>query len=243
LTQAPLRFFDWKSTHRLILSRYSEGGTILSELADSTKELEQLALLDSATNDRIEGEQYGLPGISPFELVYGIPNAHIVRAAYTHPGLGSRFSDSTRGVWYAGDCQETSVIEVCYHRARHLADIIVRDAPGERPRGDVVTYDDWLADFHAEFHVLEPAKKFSAFLQPEPVPQCYTASQVFARTLLLERRSNGIVYPSVRLAGAQCIACFRPALVYNPRRSERLEITFTASEAGYKHRVRRVDIM
>jgi hypothetical protein len=232
--------FDWRSSHRLIPSRFSEGGTVLSAIAGSDRELEDLVLLDGATNDRVQSEERGSIGISTFELVYGIPNAHIVNAAWTHPNeSGARFSDHTRGAWYAADRQKASIAEVVYHKSRRLGEIIVPDEPGERPGGDVSTWDDWLADFRADFHVLEPPGDFADYLQPEPVPACYAASQALARRLL-HSGSNGLVYPSVRYRGAKCIACFRPALVYNPHRSERLEITFTANETGYDHSVRLV---
>lgn len=213
---------------------------MLAAIAENAKEVEDLVLLDGATNDRVQGEQRGFIGISTFELVYGIPNAHIVNAAYTHPDeSGSRFSDYTRGAWYAADCQEASIAEVVYHKSRRLGDIIVPDEPSQRPPRDVSTYDDWRADFQADFHVLDRPEDFSEVLQPEPVPQCYAASQALARRLLNES-SNGLVYPCVRYRGSKCIACFRPALVYNPHRSERLEITLTASQTGYDHAVRQV---
>ncbi|MGH9619567.1 MAG: RES family NAD+ phosphorylase, partial [Bryobacteraceae bacterium] len=104
------------------------------------------------------------------------------------------------------------------------------------PAQDVSTYDDWLANFRAEFHALDPPEKFAEFLKPEPVPQCYAASQTLARRLL-EEGSNGLVYPCVRCRGAECIACFRPALVYDPHPLERLEIVWRAHEAGYDHEV------
>jgi hypothetical protein len=233
-------FLDWRNAHRLIPSRYSESGTVLSALADSDEELEKLVLLDGATNDRVQSEERGFIGISTFELVYGIPNAHVVNAAYTHPNeSGSRFNDYTRGAWYAADRQEASIAEVAYHKSRRLSEIIVPEEVSRRPSRDVSTFDDWLADFRAEFHVLEPAENFTECLLPEPVPQCYAASQALARRLL-ETGSNGVAYPSVRYEGAKCIACFRPALVYNPHRSERLEITFRASDTGYDHSVRQV---
>ena len=236
----PLIQFTWDASHRLIPSLYSEAGTVLAEIAGSERMLKDIVLLDGATNDRIQGEQQGLSGISTYELLYGIPNAHIVNAAFTHANeAGSRFSDQTRGAWYAADELETSLAEVTYHKARRLAEIIVPELPDERPDEEVSTYDGWLADFRAAFHVLEPATKFSECLQPEPVPQCYAASQQMARRLL-EMQSNGLVYPGVRRAGSRCLVCFRPALVYNPRRAERLEISFKASAAGYDHKVRTV---
>jgi len=238
LTDPPLRLIRWETSHRFIASRYSESGTVLSAIAGNLKEFEDLVLLDGATNDRIQCEERGSLGISTFELVYGIPNAHVVNAAYTHPNVfGSRFNDYTRGAWYAADSAKASIAEVVYHKSRRLSDIIVPEEPYQRPARDVSTYDDWRAKFQGDFHVLDPPEKFSRVLQPEPVPKCYAPSQALAQTLLY-KGSNGLVYPSVRYRGAECIVCFRPALVYNPHRSERFEITLTANKTGYDHFVR-----
>ena len=226
--------------HRLIPSRYSESGTVLANVADGDAMLQDLILLDGATNERIQGEQQGLIGISIYELVYGIANAHIVNAAFCHTSkFGSRFCDPTRGAWYAAEELETSLSEVAYHKAKRLAEIIVPGLAGNRPDEDISTYDDWLADFRATFHTLRPPDKYAECLQAEPVPQCYAASQQMA-TRLLGEQSNGLFYPSVRRPGYFCLVCFRPALVYSPRRGERLEITFTANATGYSHQVRPV---
>jgi RES domain-containing protein len=224
--------------HRLIPARYSESGTVLEDVADDEKLLADAARLDAATNERILGENYGLSGISQFELVYGIPHAQIIRAAYLHPGpFGARFNDSTRGAWYAAESVKTSIAEVSYHRARRLAEMVVPELPGQRPDEEISHYDDWQADFNAPFHVLEPAEDYAACLQPEPVPECYSAPQAVARQLL-GQQSNGIVYPSVRRKGGVCVACFRPALVYQPRRGERYEIRLTAAAGdGYRSEV------
>lgn len=203
--------------------------------------LEDIVLLDGATNDRIQGEQQGLIGISTYELIYGIPNAHIVNASFTHTNeAGSRFNDSTRGAWYAAEELETSIAEVTYHKARRLADIIVPKLPEERPDEEISTYDDWLADFRGAFHVLKPASRFAEYLQPEPVPRCYAPSQQLARRLL-DLQSNGLAYPSVRRRGSRCLVCFRPALVYNPHRGQRLEITFQFSSTGYSHQAHTIE--
>jgi RES domain-containing protein len=232
--QPPVRPFTLNAWHRLIPSRYSEAGTVLADLADSEAMLADIVLLDGATNDRIRGEQQGLVGISTYEMVYGIPNAHIVNAAFTHTNeAGSRFNDQTRGAWYAAEELETSLAEVTYHKARRLGEMVVPGLPGERPDRETSTYDDWLADFRAEFHVLEPPEDFADCLLAAPVPQCYSESQRLARGLI-EKLSNGLVYPSVRRKGARCIVCFRPALVYSPRQGERLEIELWASGEGYE---------
>lgn len=230
----PVRDFSQKGMHRLIPSRYSETETVLEEVVADAAMLADAARLDAATNERIQGELYGLSGISHFELVYGIPNAQIIRAAFLHPGpFGSRFNDTTRGAWYAAKKVETSIAEVAYHKSKRLSEIVVPGLPQERPNEDVSTYDDWQADFHSPFHVLEPAEKYGHCLQPEPVPQCYMPSQLLARQLLTQQ-SNGILYPSVRHQGGACLVCFRPPLVYQPRRAERYEVRLRIAKEGYK---------
>ena len=228
--------------HRLIPARFSEGPTVLEDLAEDEAMLEKLIRLDGATNDRIQGEQTGLIGISPYELVYGIRNAQIIRAAFLHTGpAGARFNDSTRGAWYAAEKVETSLAEVSYHKAKRLAEIVVPELPGGVPDTEASLYDDWQADFHAEFHALEPAADFAEYLAAEPVPECYGASQVLARQLLKEQ-SNGIAYPSVRKRGGKCLACFRPALVYQPRRSKRYELSFRWEKHRYRSEVIEVPV-
>ena len=57
-------------------------------------------------------------------------------------------------------------------------------------------------------------------------PDSYVASQALAERLLAADAS-GVVYPSVRRAGGTCLACFRPALVYNVRRHARYRFTWS----------------
>jgi RES domain-containing protein len=234
----PVKPFHLPGMHRLISSKYSRSGTVLEDVTNTDADLATATALDAATNERVLGETRGLAGISPFELVYGFPNAHIIRAAFLHPNNagGSRFNDTTRGAWYAAEEVDTCIAEVSWHRARRLGDIIDPDAPGQAPLSDTATYDDWQADFHADFHVLHPASNYPECLQPDPVPECYGAPQALAR-LLLSQRSNGIVYPSVRHQGAQCLACFRPALIYSPRRDKRYELHLIRKNARYETRV------
>ncbi len=236
----PLQPFRRRGLHRLIPSKFSESGTVLADVADDEAMLVDITLLDGATNDRIQGEHHGLSGITPYELVYGIPNAHIVRAAYLHPNpFGSRFNDATRGAWYAAIKLETSLAEVIWHRSAHLAEIVVPELPEQRPDVELSEYDDWQADFNTAFHSLEPVEAYAECLEPDPVPQCYATPQALARRLLQER-SNGIIYPSVRHAGGTCLVCFRPALVFNPRRTGRYQIELEWARGAYRSGIRRV---
>jgi len=204
------------NTHRLIPSSFSERDeSVLTRLLEDPKELKALFELEGATNDRLLGEAGLLPGITVRELVFGVSYSHIVNAAFMHASpSGSRFNGPERGAWYAALTRETSEIEVSYHKAKELKEIGWREE-------ETFTYVDFLADFRGRFHDIREDASFAKCLDPES----YRASQNLAAQLL-EEGSAGVVYPSVRHAGGTCVACFRPALVNNVRKSVSVEIVF-----------------
>lgn len=194
-------------THRLIPSKYSEGGeSVLAEIAEDDAHLRDIFDLDNATNDRLLAENDLLPGIGIHELVFGVPYHRIVNAAFCHAHpLGSRFNGPERGAWYAAFELETAQAEVAFHKWIELAEVGWTE--------EELTYDDYLADFSAEFHDIRRDKRFADVLAPDS----YVASQELAQELLAAG-SLGIVYPSVRRRKGTCLACFRPALVMNVRK-------------------------
>jgi RES domain-containing protein len=215
--------------HRLIPKEYSHDS--LSDKPDESKIINQL---DGATSDSAQAERKSLPGIGIHELVFGFPHSEIINDAFCHPGKdGNRFNDNTRGAWYAADSLDTSIAEVAFHRAHRLADVVLPSASQNRPLTEIFFYDDWNATFDMDIHSLEPVEDYMDCLKADPIPSCYAASQALANRFLRER-SNGILYPSVRLPGHQCVACFRPALIYSPRRAKRIEITLRSVETGYQ---------
>jgi RES domain-containing protein len=218
----PITAVRLKSTHRFIPAKHSERGTVLSRLTGDSGTLDQLLELDSATNDRLLGEEGLLPGITIHELVYGVDYAHIVNAAFTHAAPeGGRFNGPQRGAWYAGLERETALTEVAFHKQRQLEEVNWNEP-------EVSTFDEYLADFTMPVCDLSlPRPTFRKYLRPAPIPECYREPQTLAAQLLAQQ-SNGILYPSVRRAAGQCVVCFRPALVYNVRRGDRLELTLRA---------------
>jgi hypothetical protein len=190
----------------LIPAQYSEqGDSVLARVAETDADFQSIFDLDSATNDRLLAENALLPGISIRELVFGIPYYRIVNAAFCHAHpLGSRFNGPDRGAWYAGFELETAQAEVAYHKWRELLEV--------NWLHEELTFDDYLADFSAEFHDLRGGK-FDKCLDP----QSYIASQELAEQLL-QTGSLGVVYPSVRHRNGTCLACFRPPLVANVRK-------------------------
>jgi hypothetical protein len=178
--------------------------------------------LDAATDERKAAEWGGNPWISPGELLYGVPEASVVNAAFTHAcPQGGRFNSSHRGAWYAAIELETSVREVGYHKRLFLKDAGIDD-------WITMEYQDFIADFFGDYYFLD-GPEVETCLRPEPIPQCYASSQALADRLL-HAGSSGIVYTSVRHASGTCIACFRPALVFHPRRGLGYRISVAAKE-------------
>lgn len=204
------------STHRLIPAKYIERDeSVLTRLSDDAADLKALFDLDGATNDRLLGEAGWLPGIGVRELVFGIPNAHIVNAAFTHASpRGNRFNGPERGAWYAAFQRRTSELEVAYHRGRELQEVNWQEKA-------TFLYVDVLADFRGKFHDIRTDARFRSCWRDDD----YAASQRVAAELLAIG-SPGIVYPSARHSGGTCIACFRPALVTHARKAARVSVTF-----------------
>lgn len=215
----PVTSLRQNDTYRLIPSRYAEEG-VLSVLADDDSEMDALYQLEGATNGRLLAEAGRVPGIGVHELVFGIPNANIVNAAfcYARP-QGGRFNSPLRGAWYVGFTRETSISEVTYHLGQWLAE--VHWEPGDWDSPQKFPYSEFLADFRGEFHDIRRTKTFGDCLDKDD----YTASQSLA-AVLLANGSPGVIYPSVRHRSGVCLSCFRPAMVINVRRADTVEFTY-----------------
>lgn len=207
------------NTTRLIPSKYSDGGeSVLTRISDDLDHLNVIFELDGATNDRLVAESDRAAGVAAAELVYGSPHYRIVNAAFCHPSpTGGRFNGPERGAWYAGFSRQTAMAEVVFHKSLALAEINLFE--------DSVTYDAYHADFTALFHDIRDSLEFSNCLLPDD----YRPAQLLAESLLADG-SNGIIFPSVRDAGGECIACFRPILVNNVRKRDTWRLTWDGSD-------------
>lgn len=209
-------FIDQRDTHRLIPAQYADGGvSVLNRLTDDAETLDGIFELDNATNDRLLAESRLAAGIDERELVFGIPQYRIINAAFCHPAPnGARFNSPDRGSWYAGFEVATAQAEIAFHRQLWLQEI-------RWDEEDESEYQDFLADFRAEFHDLRETKEHADCLSPTS----YRASQALAAELL-EAGSAGVVYSCVRREGGTCIACFRPVLVTNVRKGYLYQVLF-----------------
>ena len=195
----PVTDVQWHRTCRLVPSRYPTAG--LFDRVASPHDLPELFELEGWTNDRLSNELGLLNVVPPDEWVVG-PMASVVMAAFCHPpAAGARFSDDTRGAWYAGRTLDTALAESLYRRTNELAEVGI-----EETRVQMRLYH---ADFDAPFHDVRGEEPEWAPLRD---PGDHAHAQELGKTLL-DAGANGILYPSVRDDEGECVACFRPRLV------------------------------
>ena len=205
----PLLHVTRKDTSRLIPSRFPPVGILDTIVA--ADDLEHIVELENWTNDRLSSELGIIMTIPAAEWVVGQPQATAVMAAYCHPHpTGGRFNDNTRGAWYAAYSLETAIRETVFHRTKEFEEIGVFD---ER-----VEMRQYLSDFDTDFHDVRASPVYDALHDPDS----YAAGQKLGDELL-RAGSNGVTFRSVRHAGGECIACFRPSLVLNVRPAAHFE--------------------
>jgi hypothetical protein len=204
----PVRRVRWSRTIRIIPSRYPP--VHLFERVASQADFEALYEVEGLTNPRLRDEIGELRLVAPEERVFG-PGASYIMAPFAHPTPGgSRFSDGSYGVYYAGRDRATAVAETKYHRARFLS------YTNERPMQlDMRVLE---AKVQAALHDI---RGMSGFLPGVYDPDDYSTSRRLGQRLR-ESGSWGLVYDSVRRAGGECVAVFRPRALTDCRQAEHL---------------------
>jgi hypothetical protein len=172
---------------------------------------EALIAAEMLVNPRLRDARGDIRLIPVSDRVSG-PGATWVMAPFAYVNAaGSRFSDGTYGVYYAGKDLQTAITETAFHFARYARD--ARDGPRRESMRVLVGRID--ASFH-DLDALGGATR-SRLLDPDS----YAISQPFGAALRAAG-SNGVHYPSVRWAGGYCIGAFQPKAVGVPRQSRHL---------------------
>jgi hypothetical protein len=143
-------------------------------------------------------------------------------AAFTHLNPdGSRFSDGTYGVYYAGKELDTAIAETRYHRERFLR--ATEQPPIEL---DMRVY---LADLDQDLHDIRGMREELRYVYADTD---YMAGQDLGRELR-EQGSWGIAYESVRHEGGECVGIFRPPALRNCRQDRHLCYVWDAREISH----------
>jgi hypothetical protein len=182
----------------------------LFERVADPADLDAVFAIEALTNDRLRDEVGDLRLVPPEDRVTG-PGAGYVMAAFTHIApSGGRFTDGTFGAYYAAADRPTAVAETVYHRERFMA-------ATQQPAVDL-DMRVLRATLSSDLHDV----RGMAGTRPELYhPSDYSASQVLARSLRT-MGSWGVAYDSVRRAGGECAAVFRPRAIANCRQAEHL---------------------
>jgi RES domain len=217
----------WQPCFRVIPSRYP---TIhLFERVADPVDWEALYWIESLTNPRLRDEIGDIELVPREERVFG-PGGSVIMAPFTHlDPAGSRFADGTFGAFYAASSLATSVAETCFHREIFLRS--TREGPLEL---DMRSY---LVDVVARFHDIRGKKDLMSDIYD---PDSYVASQAFGRNLKFSG-SNGVVYESVRHAGGQCLAIYRPRLIQNLRQGVHLRYAWDGVRISRVYELRQLE--
>lgn len=173
------------------------------ELMEETFELEGL------TNERLQEEVGKLTLVAAKDRVSG-PGASIVMAAFTHIGYPSRFTDGSFGIYYAARDLETAIRETIFHRERFFE--ATKEAACEL---DMRVYIGKVTKPMVD--ICSPL--YSNLTQPDM--GSYQHAQSFGK----EQKNNdawGIIYPSARNTGGECLAILRPPATTIPTQSSHL---------------------
>lgn len=193
--------------------------SVLLDLVNAD-ELAALAEIEGATSNRLVAQARGSGEVQSYELVYGVPHANFINAAfaYAKPREPNRFNGADRGAWYAALDVETSLAEVKYHLTEALAFTGVFEA--------VVDYAELFASFAGEFVDLRNHSGHDA-LHPDKTigyPQGNALADAARANGL-----NGIIYPSVRHSGGTCIAALFPHAVQSIAQGDIYRMTWGGS--------------
>ena len=198
----------WTPCWRIIPSRFPP--IQLFERVADPADLEAIIALEAMTNPRQRDEIGDIQLVPPEERIAG-PGTSIIMAAFTHLNpAGSRFSDGSYGVYYAGMTLETAIKETTHHR-----EAFMRATNQPRMELDQRVY---IADLDAALHDIRGRRGELPGLYDA---ESYGAAQSFARALR-EAGSSGVVYDSVRHEGGECAAVFRPRALSHCRQEKHL---------------------
>jgi hypothetical protein len=228
LAAPAIRAVRFAPCHRIVASRMPT--VHLFERVANAEDWEALYRLESMTNTRIRNEEGELNMVPKADRVFG-PNASTVMAPFTHLSpRGTRFTDGSYGAYYAAESIDTAIAETRFHRENFLR--ATRQAPIE------LEMRCYLADVACELHDLRGRR----IELPEIYdPSSYVASQKLGRQLR-DGGSNGVAFDSVRRAGGQCVAVFRPRLVQNVRQNVHLRYAWDGQAISEVYEIRALNL-
>ncbi len=211
IATVPTAKVEWRGAVRIIRSVYPPID-LFEDIADPA-DWPLLISAEQKTNPRLM-DTIGNIDLVPPERRVGGPGASYLMASFTHVSTDrpSRFSDGSYGVLYVGNQFEVALLETTHHHARFMAQ--TNESPGwaSQFREIVLTVEASLHDLRGGDPAHAPALDADSYSESQPLASRLRGS-----------RSDGIVYPSIRHAGGECIGLFYPDLASGPIQGRHLD--------------------
>ncbi|MBF9235669.1 RES family NAD+ phosphorylase [Microvirga alba] len=194
----PVSDVEWQRSVRIIRSVFPSID-LFEDIADPA-DWPLIISAEQKTNPRLM-ETIGNLDLVPEKRRAAGPGASYLMAPFTHVSTDrpSRFSDGTFGVLYAGNSFEVALFETILHHGRFMART-------NEPAGWTSQFREIILKVSVRLHDLRGGNPHA---QEALSPNDYSASQALATTLRVEG-SDGIVYPSLRFDGGECVGLFYP---------------------------------
>ena len=207
----PVSEVEWHGAVRIIRSIFPPID-LFEDIADPA-DWPLLIAAEQKTNPRLMETIGNLDLVPPDRRVSG-PGATWLMAPFTHvsPDRPSRFSDGRFGVLYAGDRFEVALLETIHHHARFML-------ATNQPPGWTSQFREIVLEIGAALH---DVRALGVEATPLLDPADYAASQALGG-LLRDLGAAGVVYPSVRSPGGECVGLFYPDGASHPLQGRHLD--------------------
>jgi hypothetical protein len=211
ISSIPVSEVHWRGSVRIIRSIFPPID-LFEDIADPA-DWPLIISAEQKTNPRLM-ETIGNLDLVPEKRRVAGPGASYLMAPFTHvsPDRPSRFSDGTFGVLYAGNSFEVALFETIHHHGQFMA-------CSNEPAGWTSQFREIVLDINAQLHDLRSSKTDQPGLL---LPDDYEASRALGFQLRTTD-SDGIVYPSVRCPGGECVGLFYPDCAANPIQGRHLD--------------------
>lgn len=210
-TSLPVSTIKWENAVRIVRSIYPPID-LFEDIGDPA-DWPLLISAEQKTNPRLM-ENIGHLDLVPKDRRVGGNGATYLMAPFCHVSTDrkNRFSDGSFGVLYAGNVFEVALLETIHHHERFMAR--TREAPGWTSQ-----FREIVMNIDARLHDL---RKPDADQLQALDPDSYAVSQALAVQLRVAG-SDGLIYPSARRAGGECVGLFYPDLATNAVQGRHLD--------------------
>lgn len=219
-TEVPKTAIDWVGARRIIRSIHPPID-LFEDIADPA-DWPLLISAEQKTNPRLM-EAIGNLDLVPVDRRVGGPGSSYLMAPFTHVSADrpSRFGNGTYGVLYVGNGFETALAETIHHHADFMRR--TDEAPGWTSQ-----FRELVLDVAFNAHDLTAVAANSEALHSTDYAE---AQRVGAA--LRANGSDGIMYPSLRFDGGQCIGLFYPDLASGPTQGRHLDYHWSGDRVDY----------